>query len=131
MTIALTEAQKKLLEGKNFVSVATINKDGSPQVSPVWADFDGKYVVLNSEEKRRKVRNLKRDPRVALSVYDQENPYSYIEIRGRVVEITTKGAFEHIDKLAKKYIGQEKYPWNKPEDVRVIIKVEPEHVAGQ
>ena len=131
MTIALTEAQKKLLEGKNFVSVATINKDGSPQVSPVWADFDGKYVVLNSEEKRRKVRNLKRDPRVALSVYDQENPYNYIEIRGRVVEITTKGAFEHIDKLAKKYIGQDKYPWNKPEDVRVIIKVEPEHVAGQ
>jgi len=131
MAVSLTEAQKKLLGGKNFVSVATINRDGSPQVTPVWADFDGTYVVLNSEEKRRKVRNLKRDPRVSLSVYDQENPYSYIEIRGRVVEITTKGAFEHIDKLAKKYIGQDKYPWNKPEDVRVIIKVEPEHVAGQ
>lgn len=130
MAVSLTEAQKKLLEGKNFVSIATINKDGSPQVSPVWADFDGTYVVLNSEEKRRKVRNLKRDPRVSVSVYDQENPYSYVEVRGRVVEITPEGAFAHIDKLAKKYIGQDKYPWNKPEDVRVIIRIEPEHVAG-
>ncbi|HYM14784.1 MAG TPA: PPOX class F420-dependent oxidoreductase [Dehalococcoidia bacterium] len=130
MAISLTEAQRTLIEGKNFASVATINADGSPQVTPIWADFDGAHVLLNSEEKRRKVRNLKRDPRVSVSIFDQQNPYDYVEVRGRVVEITREGAAEHIDKMAKKYLGQDKYPGNRPGDVRVIIRIEPEHAHG-
>ena len=105
-------------------------KDGSPQVTPVWVDFDGKHVLVNSEQKRVKVRNMKRDPRVGVAVFDMANPYNFIEIRGRVVDITTDGAADHIDKMAKKYMGQDKYPFNGPGDVRVIIKIEPEKVAG-
>ncbi len=131
MAIKLTDEQAKLLrDAKSFIHLATVNKDGSPQSSPVWVDFDGANVVINSEQKRRKVRNMKRDPRVSLSVQDPANPYHYIEIRGRVVEITPKGGFEHIDKLAKKYMGVDKYPGNQPGDVRVIIKIEPKHVTG-
>ena len=131
MAVQLTDAQKKLLvEGKNFVHFATVNKDGSPQVTPVWVDFDGTRVLVNSEQKRRKVRNMKRDPRVAISVQEPGNPYKYTEIRGRVVEITAAGGAEHIDKMAKKYMGADKYPYNQPGDVRVIIKIVPEHVSG-
>jgi PPOX class probable F420-dependent enzyme len=131
MAIKLTDEQKKIFtESKSFIHLATINKDGSPQVSPVWVDFDGTYVVVNSEQKRRKVRNIKRDPRVALSVMDPDNPYHYIEVRGRVIEVTPEGAFDHIDKLSKKYTGIDKYPGNQPGDVRVIIKIEPEHITG-
>ena len=129
MAITLNDAQKKYLADKNFGHVATLNKDGSPQVSPVWVEYDGKHVIVNSEEKRLKVRNLKRDPRVSISIQNGENPYEYIEIRGKVVEITAEGGFEGIDRLAKKYMGADKYPFNKPEDVRVILKIAPEHVA--
>ena len=105
-------------------------KDGSPQVSPVWVDFDCTHVIVNSEQKRLKVRNLRRDSRVSLSIQDAANAYSYIEIRGRVVGITDKGGFDGIDKLAKKYMGLDKYPYNQPSDVRVITIV-PEHITGQ
>jgi len=128
--VTLNNEQKKLIEAKNFAHVATLNKDGSPQVSPVWIDMDGQYLVFNTEQKRRKVKNMRRDPRVSLAVQDMSNPYRYLEIRGRVVDITpTKGA-EHIDKLAKKYLGQEKYPYNQPGDVRLIVKVEPAKITG-
>ncbi len=131
MAIELSEKAVGLLKGKNFANVATTRKDGSPQVSPIWVDFDGKHIILNSEEKRAKVKNLKRDPRVSVSVFDHENPYSYVQIQGRVVEITPEGGAEGIDKMAQKYLGQEKYPWNKPGDVRVSIKIEPLKVTGQ
>ena len=130
MAVQLNDEQKKFLLDKNFVNLATLMKDGSPQVTPVWVDFDGKHVLVNSERKRTKVRNMKRDPRVAVSVFDMSNPYNFVEIRGRVVDITTDGAADHIDKMAKKYMGQDKYPFNGPGDVRVIIKIEPEKVAG-
>ncbi len=131
MVIELSEKAKGLLKGKNFANVATIRKDGSPQVSPIWVDFDGTHIILNSEETRAKVKNLKRDPRVAISVFNHDNPYEYVQISGRVVEITTNGGAEGIDKMAQKYLGQEKYPWNKPSDVRVVIRIEPEKVTGQ
>jgi PPOX class probable F420-dependent enzyme len=131
MALTLTDAQKKFLTDKNFGHIATINKDGSPQVSPVWVDFDGTHVIVNSEDKRRKVRNLKRDGRVSVSILDSANPYQYIEIRGKVAEITPKGGNDGIDALAKKYMGVDKYPLNKPGDVRVVIKIVPEHVTGQ
>jgi PPOX class probable F420-dependent enzyme len=131
MATKLDEKAVRLLKGKNFANVATLRKDGSPQVSPIWVDFDGTHVILNSEEKRAKVKNLKRDPRVSISVFDQDNPYSYVQIQGRVVEITPNGGFEGIDKMAQKYMGQDKYPGNSPGDVRVVIKIEPEKVTGQ
>jgi PPOX class probable F420-dependent enzyme len=131
MATKLDEKAVRLLKGKNFANVATLRKDGSPQVSPIWVDFDVTHVILNSEEKRAKVKNLKRDPRVSISVFDQDNPYSYVQIQGRVVEITPNGGFEGIDKMAQKYMGQDKYPGNSPGDVRVVIKIEPEKVTGQ
>ena len=130
MAITLSDKQKQLITGKNYGHIATINKDGSPQVSPVWIELDGNLLVVNSEQKRRKVRNLKRDPRVSVSIQNAENPYQYVEIRGRAVEITDKGGFEGIDRLSAKYNNQPKYPGNAPGDVRIVIKIEPEHVTG-
>lgn len=126
----LDEKAAALFKGVNFGHLATINKDGTPQVTPVWIDFDGKHIIVNSEEKRLKVRNMKRNPNVAISVADASNPYSYVEVRGKVVEITTEGASAGIDAMAKKYIGQDTYPWNQPTDVRVVIRIEPEKVGG-
>jgi len=125
----LTDDQKSLLTAPSFAHIATINADGSPQVSPVWVDVDGDRVLVNSEEKRLKIRNIKRDPRVALSVQDPQNAYRYVEIRGKVTGIRKEGAFEHIDKMAQKYMGRESYPYNKPDDKRVILTIEPERVV--
>lgn len=130
MAVKLTEAQKELINAKNFGHIATINQDGSPQVSPVWIDLEGDHLIVNSEQKRLKVRNIKRDPRVSVSIQNASNPYQYIEIRGKAVDVTEKGGFEGIDKLAKKYMGVDKYPNNLPNDVRVVIKIEPERVTG-
>lgn len=124
----LTDAQAAILKAPVFAHIATINPDGSPQNSPVWIEYDGTHVIVNSEIKRAKVRNVQRDPRVSISVQNPDNPYSYLEIRGRVVELTEEGAFEGIDRLAKKYLGQDKYPYNKPDDRRVILKIEPTRV---
>jgi PPOX class probable F420-dependent enzyme len=126
----LTDKAKNLIDAKSFAHVATLNKDGSLQVSPVWVERDGDTVIINSEQKRKKVRNLKRDGRVALSIQNPDNDYQYVEIRGKVKEITTEGGFEGIDRLSAKYTGQEKYPGNAPGDVRVVIKIEAEHIAG-
>jgi PPOX class probable F420-dependent enzyme len=130
VAISLTDQQKKLITDKNFGHLATLNKDGSPQVSPVWIDFDGQHLIVNSELKRLKVRNIKRDPRVSVSIQNAGNPYQYIEIRGKAVDVTTNGGFEGIDKLAKKYMGVDKYPNNLPGDERVVIKIEPQRVTG-
>jgi PPOX class probable F420-dependent enzyme len=130
MAIKLNEQQQQLLNGKNFAHIATLGEDGAPQTTPVWVDYDGQYVIFNTEQKRAKTRNLQREPRVSLSIIDGNNPYHYIEIRGRVVEITEAGAAEHIDKMAQKYMGKDKYPFNRPGDVRLIVKIEPEKVLG-
>ena len=131
MALKLTPEQRALFDAKNFANVATLNDDGSPQVSPVWVGYDGECVIFNTEARRLKTRNMKRDPRVALSVLNLENPYQYIEVRGKVVEITEQGGEAGIDAMAKKYLGQDKYPGNGPGDVRVNVKVEIEHIAGQ
>lgn len=119
-----------LLKGVNFAHLATLNPGGEPQVSPVWIDFDGENVLINSAEGRAKVRNLDRDPRVALSVHDQANPYRYIQVRGEVVEKTHDGADEHIDALAKRYLDADSYPFRSPGEVRVIYKIRPERVQA-
>jgi PPOX class probable F420-dependent enzyme len=103
--------------------------DGSPQVTPVWVDFDGKYILVNTAEGRRKPKNIRRDPRVAIDVISREDPYRMVTVRGRVVEVTNEGADEHIDKMAKKYLGQDKYPFRAAGERRVMFKIEPEYVT--
>ena len=126
--IKLDEKVKGLVDGKNFRNIATIMSDGSPQVTPVWINRDGDSILVNTAEGRTKQRNLLRDPRVALTIYDQENPYSMAMIRGTVVEQTTEGADEHIDSLAQKYMGKDKYPWRSPTEKRLILRVMPEKI---
>ena len=130
MSATLSEGVKKLFREPNYGHMATLMPDGSPQVSPVWVDMDGDRILVNTAEGRVKPRNVRRDARVAISIYNQENPYSSAFIRGRVVEITHEGAEEHIDKLAKKYLGQDTYPYRQPGDKRVILVIEPEHVGS-
>lgn len=119
---------EELLKGKNFANVATLRADGSVQVSPVWVDVRDGRPAVNSAEGRAWPRNLERDPRVTISVQNMDNPYEYVEIRGRVTERTHDGADEDIDALAKKYLGVEEYPYRQPGEQRVIIAIEPEHV---
>ena len=119
---------RELLEGKNFCGVVTIGKDGRPDVVVVWVDTDGEGVLLNSAEGRAWPESLRRDPRVTLAVANHENPYEYVAIDGEAVEITTEGADEHIDKLAKKYLDKDEYPFRQPDEVRLLIRVRPEKV---
>lgn len=125
MAIEIPASHRKLLDSKALANLATINKDGSPQVTPVWFDFDGTHVRVNSARGRLKDKNMRRDARVAVAITDPENPYHYLEIRGRVVEITESGADPHIDSLAKKYMGVDEYPLRQPGEVRVIYRIEP------
>lgn len=129
MAAELTPLALELLRGKNFGAVATLMKDGSPQNTVIWVDTDGKHVAFNTAEGRVKTNNLRRDGRVAICVFNAENPYQQVYIRGRVVEMTREGADEHIDALAKKYMGVERYPYHSPDEPRVIVKVAPERVG--
>ena len=115
---------------KAFASLGTLMPSGEPQVTPVWFEFDGENLIFNSARGRQKDRNVRRDPRVSLAILDPENPYRYLEVRGRVFDITQEGADAHIDKLAKKYLGVDKYPYRAKDEVRVIYKVRPEKVHG-
>jgi PPOX class probable F420-dependent enzyme len=121
------EAQH-LLGGKNFAHVATVMEDGSPQVSPVWVDSEDGLVIFNTAEGRLKPKNLRRDPRVAISITNPENPYESLLIRGRAVELTHEDADAHIDALANRYMGVDEYPMRQPGEERVIVKIEPERV---
>jgi PPOX class probable F420-dependent enzyme len=129
--IKLSERQKTFLEGKNFAFVATINKDGSPQVTPTWVDMDGDYVLINVTIKRVKAKNITRDPRIAVAVAEQSNMYNMVAIQGKVIErIKGQVAEDHIDKMAKKYLGKDKYPNRHAGDERLLLKIEPLKVAG-
>ncbi len=119
-----------LLDKKAFANLATLMPDGSPQVTPVWVDRDGEYFRINTAKGRVKDRNMRRDPRVSLSIVDPDNPYRYLEIRGRVVEITEQGADQHIDLLAKKYLGKDSYPFRKPEEIRVMYRIQAERASS-
>jgi PPOX class probable F420-dependent enzyme len=119
-----------LFKKKAFAHLATLMPNGDPQVTPVWVDYDGERVVINTAEGRQKDKNLQRDGRVSLSITDPDNPYRYLEVRGRVSERTTSGADAHIDKMAKKYMDKDKYPFRQPGEVRVLFKVTPEHVSS-
>jgi PPOX class probable F420-dependent enzyme len=120
---------QEMLRKKALAHLATVMPDGSPQVSPVWFDFDGRHFRVNSARGRMKDRNIERDPRVALSIVDPDDPYRCLMIRGRVIEITEGGADAHIDALAKKYLGLDEYPLRQPGERRVIYVIEPRRVA--
>jgi PPOX class probable F420-dependent enzyme len=129
MSQVIPDKYRDLFSKRAFANLGTLMPDGRPQVTPVWIDLEGDFVLFNSAKGRQKDKNVRRDPRVALSIVDPDNPYRYLEIRGRVAEITEHGANEHIDKLAKKYLGVEKYPYGQPGEVRVVYKVQPEHTT--
>jgi PPOX class probable F420-dependent enzyme len=125
MSASVPESHKDLFEKPAFGSFTTLMPDGSPQTTPVWVDFvDGK-VIVNTALGRQKDKNVRHDPRVAITLIDPANPYRYLEVRGRVDEITTEGAAQHIDKMAKKYLGADKYPFAKPGEERVLFKITP------
>jgi PPOX class probable F420-dependent enzyme len=116
-------------ETRAFGNLATLMKNGSPQLTPIWFNTDGVHVLINSTTDRVKDHNMRRDARVAFLIVDPKNPYRYIQIRGRVVEITTKGARQHIDELAKKYRGVDKYIGQSEDEVRVKYKILPEKIS--
>ncbi len=126
----LPDAVKKLIEGKTYANVATLMPDGSPHVTQTWVDHDGDVVLINTYEGSQKHRNALRNHKVALDICDPTNPYYMAVIRGRVIEVTFDGAEEHIDRMAKKYLGQDKYQMRKPGIRRVLIKIEPAHVIA-
>ena len=128
ITHELTDSAKGLLNGKNIAFVASLMKDGSPQITPVWIDYDGQFIMINTAEGRVKQKNFQRDPRVAISIIDPTNPYNTVSIRGKVTEQVTEGADDHIDKLAKKYLGVDKYPFRSQGEKRVILRIIPEKV---
>lgn len=121
---------RSLFEEPNFGFLATLRKDGRPVVRPTWVDVEGDLIVLNGNEERAWVRDLRRDPRVTITVADRNNPYFWVEIKGRVIEDTHEGALEHIHKLAKKYMGEDEYPFLEPGEQRVLCKVEAEKVTS-
>lgn len=127
----ITEPVIEILQGKNFAYVSTLMKDGSPQVTPTWIDIDedGNSILINTG--RIKHRNVSRGPRVAISISDQNNPYNMVTIRGKVIQQISEGADEHTDRLAKKYLGMDKYPYRTPNEKRVILKIRPDKVFHQ
>jgi PPOX class probable F420-dependent enzyme len=122
--------QDLMTEKKAFAHLATIMPDGSPQVTPVWFDYTNGRIRVNTAKGRVKARNMAEGSRVALSVMDPDNPYRYLQIRGRVARVIEAGAKEHIDSLAKKYLGKDVYPWHNDKDVRVIYEIEPVSVQA-
>ncbi|HJU59071.1 MAG TPA: PPOX class F420-dependent oxidoreductase [Nitrososphaeraceae archaeon] len=121
---------KSLFENKNFAFVATSMKDGSPHVTPTWVDIEDSYILINTAMGRVKQKNVARDPRVSLSVADNNNPYHMVTVAGEIVEqITGEEAENHIDKLAKKYLNKDKYPGRAPGEKRILLKIKPKKVV--
>ena len=124
----ITPDVQKLFKEKNFASFATVMRDGSPQVTPVWVDYDAGSIMINTAEGRVKQRNVRRNPKVAVTVTDSANPYTMVTVRGTITEQTNQGADEHIDKMAKKYLGVDKYPFRAQGEKRILFKIRPESV---
>lgn len=119
-----------LFEKKAFGHLATLMPDGQPQSTPVWIDSDGRHVLVNTAAGRQKSANVERDARVAISIQDPDDPYRYLEVRGRVVETTEEGAEQHIDRLAKRYLGEDRYPWRAEGEKRLLLKIRPDHTTS-
>ncbi len=117
-------------ESKALCSLATVMKDGSPQLTPVWFNSDGIHILINSAKGRVKDRNMRRNPNVAIIIIDPKDPYRYIQIRGKVVEITTEGARQHINALSKKYTGRDIFTGGPSDEIRVTYKILPEKISA-
>ena len=129
----LSPSAVKLVQEPQLAHFTTLMADGAPQTTPVWVDIedDGSHVLINTADARLKTQNIERDPRVTVSVVDRANDWRYAIVRGQVVERRTEGADAHIDKLAKKYLGQDTYPFRSPSEQRVILRIKPDHVMEQ
>jgi PPOX class probable F420-dependent enzyme len=129
-----TELDKKdlqrLFQGRNLAFISTLSKDGSPHITPMWADMEGDVILINTFESSAKSKNIKKDPRIAISVVESNNPYNMVSIKGRVIDQTTEGADEHLKKLAKRYLGIGKYYYREPNRKRVILKIKPVKATG-
>src|SRR5687767_1866019 len=119
-----------ILDKKGFAHLATLGPDGEPQASPVWYDWDGEQILVSQTTTRQKYRNVQKDPRVAVSITDPDNPYRYLEVRGEVVSIEKDEGNAFINKMAKKYIDKDEYPWNRPGDERVVVTIVPKHTSS-
>ena len=128
MADAISPGFQKLLQEPAYCQLATLMPDGSPQITQVWVDTDGEHILINTAEGRQKELNVRRDPRVAVNVVDPANAWRIAMVRGRVVEITTAGADQLIDQLAKKYLNEDTYPFRRPEEVRITLKILPEKI---
>ncbi len=124
----MDQKAENLFKGKNLVFVATLMKDGSPHLSPVWADYENGFIFVNTAEGRIKHKNVLNDSRVAVSVVSRENPLDMTTVRGKVVEIIPDYDYVHINKLTKKYMGLENYPFKREGEKRIIFKIKPEKV---
>lgn len=122
----IPETHRDIFDKRSFAHVATVSEQGVPQVTPVWVEYDGAHVLINSAKGRKKDRNLRAQPVIALSLQDPDNPYRYVGLQGKIVEITEAGGYDHINKLSHKYSGQD-YPKN-PGEIRVIYKIDPTRV---
>ena len=129
-----TELDKKdlqrLFQGRSLAFISTLSKDGSPHITPMWADMEGDVILINTFESSAKSKNIKKDPRIAISIVESNNPYNMVSIKGRVIDQTTEGADEHLKKLAKRYLGIGKYYYREPNRKRVILKIRPEKATG-
>ena len=128
MPATISPGFRKLLQEPAYCQLATLMPDGSPQLTQVWVDTDGEHILINTAEGRQKERNVRRDPRVAVNVVDPANAWRIAMVRGRVVDVTTAGADQLIDQLAKKYLNEDTYPFRRPEEVRVTLKILPEKI---
>ena len=128
----LTDRQIEFLKEPYIAEFVTLMRDGSPHITPVWVDTDGEHILVNTAEGRVKIRNVRRDPRVAVGIYDPENSYTRVlNVRGRVVEITTDGAAENIDDLSEKYNGVRPYPNHNPDQPRLLLKILPDRINSR
>jgi PPOX class probable F420-dependent enzyme len=125
----IPQAYEDLLQSTALAHVATIGPNGEPQNNPVWFDWDGEFLKFSNTKARQKYRNVNRDPRVAFSFVDPENPYRYLEVRGVVERIDEDPDLDFINSMAKKYLGMDKYPNHQPGDERVVIVVRPRHTT--
>jgi PPOX class probable F420-dependent enzyme len=131
MPDVLSPKARELIARPVLASLATLNPDGSPQITPLWIDLDGDDVVFNTARGRKKARNLESDPRVGVTVIDPDDQYNVVAFRGTVIDITTEGADAHIDSMAKKYLGVDSYPMRREGEVRIRVTVRTDHIAMQ
>jgi PPOX class probable F420-dependent enzyme len=126
MADPIPDSHKDLLETKGFLHLASLGEGGEPQVHPVWYDWDGTHLLVSSTKPRQKTKNVERDGRIAGSVLAPDNPYRYLEVRGTVVSVEDDPTGSLIHRLAKKYLGQDRYPWEEDNSARVILRIRPE-----